>query len=385
VALQDAAPDPTTAPLVPPGSPPLDAGAAPLAASPVPPPLSPAAAVDPLREPNAIPGLQARAEAHVFFSGHSLLDDPVAEWVELIATSRGDRLGWQQQIVIGSPIRVRTKGTNKQGSGWPGFDLGKSKQGDTVHVLQELTAPAELPPGARYDTLVIAERNDFFSALRWEQTVQYLGEFHQRLTAENPTASSALFQVWPALDRAAPQAWVAYVRQELLGWECVAQRLNLNLEEQGLRAGIAVVPAGWALATLVERALAGTIAGLDGSPSERLDQLFADKVHLAPLGAYFIAAINYAALFGKSPVGAAAPALDVAPFNRAPTTAATASALQELATALTTQYAASPRPWNHTMAECRERLAYQVCPAYAAFSGASDSDCPEWAEPGNPF
>jgi hypothetical protein len=50
------------------------------------------------------------ARARIFFSGHSLLDNPMPDYVESIAKSQGKDLLWNQQNIIGSPLRVRTWG-----------------------------------------------------------------------------------------------------------------------------------------------------------------------------------------------------------------------------------------------------------------------------------
>jgi len=127
----------------------------------------------------------APARLRVFFSGHSLIDNPMPDWVESIAQSRGESLGWQEQIVLGSPIRVRTRGNDPESSSFSGYQLGKSKSGGKIDVLRELASPTELRPGEKYDRLVITERTDLLGAMRWEDTAGYLEDFHGRLAASS--------------------------------------------------------------------------------------------------------------------------------------------------------------------------------------------------------
>lgn len=319
-----------------------------------------------------------RAVARVFFSGHSLLDNPMTDWVELIATSRGHQLGWEQQIVIGSPIRIRTKGANTSTADFPGYAQGKGRSGGNVDVLAELASPSRLGPGERYDTLLITERHDLLLSVQWEDTIAYLADFHGRLTQHEPNAKTLLYQVWPDIDKAAPERWTGFVRQELFGWECVAQAVNVALEGKGQAARVAVVPGALALADLVERALAGDVPGVTGAPRARLDRIFVDDVHLAPLGNYLLAALHYAALFGKSPVGAALPS--EVPSDAAPV-------LQTIAWEALARYHTSEAPWAHPLSECRSKIASDLCPAYFEFHGRPGDipGCGAWAEPDGPL
>jgi len=330
----------------------------------------------------ALPGWAAAAPAkgarqRVFFSGHSLLDNPLPDWVELIAESRGQTLGWQEQLVLGSPIRVRTKGNDVEAAGYPGYALGKSKSGGSIDVLAELARPTQLAPGEKYQRLVITERNDLLGTVQWENTIGYLRHFHDRLVEQDASASTLLYQVWPDIDKTQADAWLAYVERELVLWECVAGRVNQNLANDGRKDRVAIIPGGLALSVLVKRALAGGVPGIDGTRAQRLDAIFGDEVHLNPVGVYLLAAVHYAALYGESPVGAAGPA-QVSP--------AVLPVLQQIAWDTVSGYRArAARP--PALAECGQRAASELCPAYYRLSGKPErvSGCKSWAEPDGPF
>ncbi len=326
------------------------------------------------QEPSGSDGKRLR----VLFSGHSLLDNPMPDWVETIAESRGDSLAWQEQIVLGSPIRVRTKGDDPDESGWPGYRLGKSKSGGDVDVLAELKNPAELAHGEKYERLLITERSDFLGAVKWEDTVGYLRDYHDRLVdSGSQDARTLLYQCWPAIDKDAASGWIRYVRSESLAWQCVAAKVNQTLSVDGRRPAVSVVPGGVALAALVERTLEGSVPGLIGSPRERLDRIFSDDAHLTPIGTYLLSALHYGALFGKSPVGAAGPR--EVPGELVPV-------LQQIAwETLSSQKADASRP--PSLAECRKRIASELCPAYYQQRGKPDeaTGCGFWASAESPL
>lgn len=315
--------------------------------------------------------------ARVFFSGHSLLDNPLPDWVEAIAKSRGESMGWQEQIVLGSPIRVRTKGNDPDASGFSGYRLGKSKGGGKSDVLNELARPTQLAPGEKYERLVITERTDLLGAIQWEGTIPNLRHFHDRVVEQNPSAGSSLAEVWPEIDKQDANAWLAYVKGELFVWECVAARVNDALSADKRTDRVEVIPAGLALVELVQRALGGGVPGVAGTPRQRLDAIFADDVHLTPLGIYLLASLHYAALFGTSPVGAAGvPGVDPAAVPL----------LQQIAWDTLSGYRlrAARAP---TLAECTTRVASELCPAYHLFRGKPENviRCKGWKAADGPF
>jgi hypothetical protein len=307
-----------------------------------------------------------------------LLDNPMPDWVELIADSRGDKLGWEEQIVLGSPIRVRTRGDDAKASGWFGYSLGKNRSGSGLDLLAELKQPSRLAAGEKYDTLLIAERADILLSIEWENTVGYLRSFHERLTAQNPNARTLLYQVWPQIDYDKADLWLRYVRQELFGWECVAATVNAGLAASGRKAAISVVPGALALAALIEQPSG---AGIPGNPRsrERVAAIFSDDAHLKPLGIYLLSALHYAAIFGKSPAGAAAPP-ELPDAAAAPT-------LQRIAWDVFTRYHARGTPWAHPLEECRAQAARSFCPAYFEYHKrpGSSASCQDWAGADSPF
>src|ERR1700752_3843257 len=68
--------------------------------------------------------LNSKSSASFFISGHSLTDNPYADYLVHITKSLGVSSEYNQQIVIGSPLRVRTRGNDPNSKDFPGYQLG---------------------------------------------------------------------------------------------------------------------------------------------------------------------------------------------------------------------------------------------------------------------
>lgn len=306
-------------------------------------------------------GWAPRDMARVFLSGHSLTDNPLPEYVLAIAQSLAAKdFDFNQQIGIGSPIRVRTLGNSWNNLDWPGYKKGKNRAGVDMDVIAELKSPKTLGPGERYDTLVITERHDILDTIRWEDTAGLLRHYHDRLIDGNPDGHTLFYHSWLDIDKAAPQAWIKHEKQALFAWECVASKINLKLESEGRKDRLSTLPVGAALALLVERALADEVSGIAGSTAQKMGAIFNDNVHLTPVGVYYAALVTYAAVFRSSPVGAAVPQ----GVNPQP-----AADLQQIAWDFVRDYYTTPGVGQHTMEECRSFISDSVCESFWTLKG----------------
>lgn len=311
-------------------------------------------------EPPPPDGWSSRDMARVFLSGHSLTDDPLADYVLLIADSLGDDFNYNQQIGIGSPIRVRTLGDSWDNLDWPGYKTGKNRDGMNMDVIAELESPATLGPGEVYDTLVITERHDILDVIRWEDTAGLLRHYHDRLIDGNPAGHTLFYHSWLDVDKNAPQQWIDHEKNALFAWECVASKINHTLAAEGRADRISTLPTGAALVHLVEKILADEVAGIAGTTPQKLDRIFNDNVHMTSLGVYYVALVTYAAVFRGSPVGAAAPdGVD----------AQTAADMQQIAWDFVRAYYTAPDAGQHTMEECRSVISQQVCGSFWTLLG----------------
>lgn len=244
-----------------------------------------------------------RAPERLFWSGHSLTDRPLPDQYAAIAASLGRPVQWNMQIIQGSNIRTRTQGPGS----WRGYADGTNRDGEGLDVAGELRSPRTVTGGG-YDALIITEQHTLLGNLVWHDSVRHLRHFHDRAIAANPAATTYFYQSWLGIDdRDDPRRWIAYEKAAATAWRCVATRINLSLGAARRPDRIVAIDAGAALATLVERAMAGQVEGLGGSARTVIGKLFRDDVHLTPLGSYFVALFLHAEIAGASPAGAWAP------------------------------------------------------------------------------
>lgn len=228
----------------------------------------------------------AQPPQRLFYSGHSLLDEPLTSDVARIAASLGTPLQWSRQYKEGSSIRDRN------------------------------TQDPQALKGAAHDALIVTEQHRLIDSLLWNDSVAQLRQLHDRLIVGNPRGQTWFFAAWLNVDNADdPRRWIAYEREASPVWQCIVTRINASLAAEGRADRIAFLPAGALLAALVEQATQDRgIAGVSASsPRGTLDRLFRDDVHLTPLGSYFMSLVVYATLFERSPAGASVPeGIDVA-------------------------------------------------------------------------
>jgi hypothetical protein len=296
-------------------------------------------------------------------SGHSLTDDPLGEYMASVAQSLGTPMAWNQQIVLGSPIRARTRGTDVNDASFSGYRSGKNRGGSSgLNIAAELANPQTLG-GERYDTLVLTERHDLASVLIWEDTVRYARHFHERLITGNARANSYLYHAWLDItNKDNPSAWIAYERAAAPAWQCVSARINQSLAGAGRSDRMAYLPAGLALANLVEQATRGSVAGVSGgSVRQTMDRLFSDNVHLTSIGSYYMALVTYSSVYRRSPVGAWAPS---------GVSAEQARSLQQVAwQSVANHYNSASTP---SMSQCQALMREQYCAAFAGYKGDSN-------------
>ncbi len=285
----------------------------------------------------------------LFVSGHSLTDQPLPYDLAAISSSLGTPLQWNRQYKPGSSIRERVRGSaaGDNEEGWRGFHEGANREGMNMDVLAELRQPRTVS-GGRYGLLLITESHDLLGTLQWNHTVRYMRHYHERFIEANPAGRTYFYEPWLGIDnKDDPRRWIAYERAASPVWQCVATRINLSLAAEGRADRIVSLPAGLAMAGLVERATQGPgVPGLSGaSVRETLNRLFTDDVHLTRLGTYYMALVSYASVFARSPVGAWVPAEIDATLARL---------LQGLAWQQVSDYQATNRAL--TLAECRAHL-----------------------------
>ena len=246
----------------------------------------------------------SKISASFFISGHSLTDNPYADYLIHITNSFGVRSEYNQQIVIGSPTRVRTRGNDPDGKDFPGYQLGKNREGSGMDVLKELRSHSTIK-SQQYDYLIITERHDVVSVMTWEGTDRYLRHYRDQFMMNN---NGRVYFLVPWIGRKSRKdvtTWIAYEEGASRAWECVVSKVNHDLvREQS--SPVYIIPANAGLVELVKRLFSGSVVGELGGRSDfdRLALVFSDDVHLTKLGVYYVALVTYAVVFGSSPEGA---------------------------------------------------------------------------------
>jgi hypothetical protein len=307
-------------------------------------------------------GMEQRNQARVIFSGHSLTSAAVPT-VRAIASEKGNDLIDIYQDIPGSPIRMRTRGSNPTNDNvWDGYRNGTP---NGLNLVSEFRSPTQLPSGERYDTLVITERHDILGTVQWESTTSLLRHFHDRLLESSAGGRTYFYNSWLSIDKSNPAPWIAYELDSLMTWECVSSKVNDTLEVDGLSPNVRTLGVGWALARMVQSALNMEIPGLTGnSQQDILNQIFSDNVHLAAIGQLYVGAFSYSEIFGQPPSGFAIPG-DVSQE--------TGEALLAMAWSLTQEYRARGNSHSHDMAACRDHISNNICePFWTYFFGRDD-------------
>lgn len=245
----------------------------------------------------------------LFISGHSLTDRPMPDFLAEIAKNAGLPLAWNRQHLAGSSIRQRS--LDAEGAG---FAAGTDRDGKPVDVREEFQHPS-LPDGKPYDVLLITEQHRLLDSLLWQDSLGSLRAFQDAFITANAAGVSYVFIPWLDLsDPSDPSEWIAYERSAWPLWQCAIASVNDGLAADGRSDRLSIVPASLALAGLVEH-LSSTpdAAGFAGlSTEQRISTLFTDRVHLTPLGNDYIAAITFAAIYGRPMTGETPAGLDAA-------------------------------------------------------------------------
>jgi hypothetical protein len=248
-----------------------------------------------------------RAKVRAFYSGHSLLDgvpQSVASFAPSLA-AQGKPADFDYELQTGTGSLIVTRGMGVDRAAGSGYRFGSNRNGQGLDVAAELREPRTLKAGDRYNVLVITERHDLPWTIAHELTVPALKHFTDTFQTANPAGEVLLYHGWLSRNDGPIADWIDYERDALPLWECVASAINRELPEG--RRKLRVLPGATALVALVESILAGKAPGVALSEAELIALLFSDDVHLTPVGTYFIGLVHYAALFGASPEGAAAP------------------------------------------------------------------------------
>ncbi|MBK7153853.1 MAG: hypothetical protein IPH72_19090 [Sandaracinaceae bacterium] len=117
------------------------------------------------------------------------------------------------------------------------------------------------------------------------------GRFLALAHAQNPNVQAYLYETW---DYLTVSNWRAQLDSDRALWASIIT--DVNAAHPG--RDVLLIPGGRAMAALHDRIEAGQVPGITN-----LRDLFTDDVHLTNTGWYFIAMVQYATIFRRSPVG----------------------------------------------------------------------------------
>lgn len=295
----------------------------------------------------------------ILLTGHSLVDNPLIDYVEDIATKSSDSFNYNQQNIPGSPIRVRTWGDGGGNPAWSGYSAGKNRNGgDGINFINEVRNPQTLGPGERYDTLVITEAHTSIPQILYENTIGYLRHYHDLMITGNSATRTFFYHSWLDVDKTNPTLWIQHEKNSEVTWECVVSKVNQSLQAVGRTDRLKLLPSGGALVHLVEKIMANEVSGISGTTNAKLNVIFSDSVHLTTTGVYFMALVVYAATYGKKPTG-------ITPASGSGVSAGLATQFQDIAwDYVNTYYNQSGNPAERTMSSCRSFIAANSCQTY---------------------
>ncbi len=296
----------------------------------------------------------AQTPRAVFFSGHSLLDAPLQAHFASVAASLGDEVEWNRQNIGGSSIWRRMRGENRESEQWRGLREGDNRAGQGLDVVAELRAPATIT-GRTYDALVITEWHRALDAILWNDTTRYLRRYHELLVQRNAAAVTYFYEPWLDIaDKNDPRDWIEYERALSPIWQCVTTRINVSLQHEGRADRVLSLPAGAALAALIERLMASDHPFPPReSLEQRINRVIYDGVHVTPLGSYYMALVTYASLYRRPPASS---------WHPPEVSSEQAAFLQRVAWDFISKYYDSYAPLS--LDQCRERLSAAVLGIY---------------------
>ncbi|HEY8430318.1 MAG TPA: hypothetical protein VIL20_18180, partial [Sandaracinaceae bacterium] len=208
-------------------------------------------------------GIGAREAASVFFVGHSLVNFDMPAMLADLAVAAGREYEYGAQVGIGAPL-------------WWNWEHPDTADGDDAYL--------ELPTG-RYDVLVLTELIPIREHFTYSNTVEYAARFAELALDARPSTQVYVYETW--YDHEDP-AFLENIANDRTIWERIADELDARVGGPE----VLLVPAGTAMARLVERMEAGEVGELTSR-----SQLFVDAIHLNDVGNYFVALVHFATIY----------------------------------------------------------------------------------------
>lgn len=208
----------------------------------------------------------------VLMVGHSLFGLDTPQMLREFLKAGGLEFRVSAQIINGAPLSYN-------------WNNGDSAQG--VNARDVLA-------NEKTDVLILTEAIPLDDHLKWSQTREHALAYYRLAVSNSPEVRVFLQETWPS--GAGQPDWAEKIRQDHNKWRSVIHHVNAK---KGLNGKpMALLPAGQAMLALSLAIERDDVPGVTS-----IDEFFDDEVHLNDRGHYFVAALQYAVLTGKSPVG----------------------------------------------------------------------------------
>jgi hypothetical protein len=226
----------------------------------------------------------AQTGKSVFFIGHSLVNHNMPRMVDGIAKSKTFvNHTWERQLNNGANLKWNWE----QSAGSEGVD-------GRVEI-----------PNSNYEVLVITEAVPLDNHLQWSQTYSFSYNWHELAVNANSNVQTYMYETWHCINSGLPAGcsydngddvlWRTRLDTYKEKWEIIVDSVNAHQTGNDML----LIPGGQAMARLNDSIIAGAVPGISDIRS-----FFDDDIHMNDTGNYFIACVQFATIYGVSPVGA---------------------------------------------------------------------------------
>jgi hypothetical protein len=223
--------------------------------------------------------------------GHSLSSEIPDMVASLAKNTPGLKLEFQEQFRLGAPLELQWNEATKPADKWDDNQF-------------RIAYPKSLGKGG-YNAVVLVDSVPRGGDWQERNSIEFLTKFTDYIGKTNPQASIYYVEPWHSLKSGTGKAeWDTASPTRNLPWR---KRIDADAPmwlriksaaEKATGKKITLIREAQALGALVDAAEAGRLPGF-----KTAQDLFGDDIHLKPAGMYFIACLQYAVLFGRSPEG----------------------------------------------------------------------------------
>lgn len=234
--------------------------------------------------------ISAQTSINAFYIGHSL-SDQIPDMVKSLSDDAALSFNWAYQWIPGAPLRWQ----------WQRKD---ALDYDPIPPHYRAFYDAQFGlAGGNFEVLVLTESVPRYHAII-DETYQYADSFYVYAKRFNPGIKIYLYEDWHCLDSGTPagcdydvnaSSWRKRLSDDLPMWEGVVNYLNTKFKPSD---PVCLIPSGQALARLYDSIQVGALPGI-----AKIEDIFADRIHLNDIGKYFVACTHFAAIHQKSPEG----------------------------------------------------------------------------------